>query len=97
MLNEELDIINVLKKLIDFERLLFILFSEKELDLINGINHRKIYDVMKIKDIKKGLRYNYREKISKETIEKFISAFNYSLRNSTKLSKKITNLIKKEI
>ena len=96
MLKYDLNIVVMLKKLIDFESLFEILFDFNQLEAINGIHRRKILNDMKIEEVIQGLRHNYKNKVSEQRIENFVSGFHhcskYVGRNSK--NKKILNNIK---
>ena len=94
LLKYDLNILVILKKLIDFENLSEILFDNKQLEAINGIHRRKIYDDMNIEENLRGLRYSYKDRASNERIEGFISGFNHCSKNISKNSQKILNNIK---
>ena len=88
ILNYDLNIVVILKKMIEFETILSILFNENQLEVMKGIHPRFINDSMKIHEVKEKFRYKKKE-ITEERLENFIRALNDCSKDKSKLSKMI--------
>ena len=90
MLDYDLNIVVLLKKMIEFESILSILFDEKQLQIIKGIHPRLINDSINFKLVTQKLRF-YENEITEETAENFIRAFYHCSKSETEFSKRIYN------
>ena len=88
MLDYDLNIVVLLKKLIEFETILSILFDENQLEVMKGIHPRFIIDSMKIEQVIQKFRYK-KKQITEERVEYFIKALNHCSKDKRKLSKMI--------
>ena len=89
LLKYDLNILVILKKLIDYENILEILFDAKQLELIHGIHKRKILNEMNIEDTIRSLRHNHKNRVSEQRVGDFLDGFNHCSKNVNRNSQKI--------